>query len=119
MSIIEGIKLLTGSKEDISKCLEWCKQCYQISPKWGLYIQSKILDKLLPEKARDKELVIEGMNLDGLSGGDLKNVVLNAAGIAAKANSLKISKEHIEGAIQMVKKAKGKTDDKEETRYIS
>jgi len=80
---------------------------------------SKILDKLLPERARDKELVIEGMNLDGLSGGDLKNVVLNAAGIAAKANSLKISKEHIEGAIQMVKKAKNQVNDKDETRYIS
>lgn len=78
-----------------------------------------ILSKLLPAKAREKELSLDYLNLESLSGGDLKNVVLNAAGIAAKNNSPKINRQHIEEAIANVRKAKNQADDKDEMRYIS
>ena len=78
----------------------------------------EILMKVLPKKSRDKDLALKGLNLDGLSGGDLKNVALNAAGIAAKEDSDKISRNHIEKAIQMVKSGKYVEKNKD-TGYIS
>jgi len=66
----------------------------------------KILEKLMPMKSRDKNFSLKGMDLSGLSGGDIKNVVLNAAGIASKENSNKIKMEHVDGAIKMVKNEK-------------
>jgi len=77
----------------------------------------KILDKLFPKKCREKRLSFDGLNLDGLSGGDLKNVALNAAGFAAKDNADKISKKHIQGAIVAVKKGKTASDDGEK-KYL-
>ena len=71
----------------------------------------KILDTLLPKKSRDKNFSFEALNLADLSGGDIKNVVLNAAGIAAKEKSSKISNEHIEEAISIVRIAKSKGEE--------
>ena len=63
----------------------------------------QILDRLLPKKSRDKNFEINSLEIEGLSGGDLKNIALNAAGIAAKKNADKISTEHIKEAIAMAK----------------
>lgn len=62
---------------------------------------SMILNKLLPKKSRDKNLNLNEINAEGFSGGDLKNVVLNAAGIAAKNNSPKLKNEHLREAMSM------------------
>jgi len=78
----------------------------------------QILDKVLPKKSRDKTLDLNGFNLLNFSGGDLKNVALNAAGIAAKENSPKIMRNHIIEAITIVKGAK-KPDDKKDIGYIA
>ena len=75
--------------------------------------QLMILDKLLPKKSRDKSLDLKGLNLDVFSGGDIKNVVLNAAGFAAKVGSDKIKRKHIEEAIITVRKAKSSVDGKD------
>lgn len=77
-----------------------------------------ILDKLLPKRSRDKSLTIQGLDIEGLSGGDIKNVVLNAAGIAVKEVAEKICRKHIEEAIKIVKSA-NTCKDKAETRYIA
>ena len=63
-------------------------------------------------------LFFPGFNIADLSGGDLKNVALNAAGIAAKENSPKIMKNHIEEAITLVKAAKN-VSGTGDTRYIA
>ncbi len=63
----------------------------------------QILDRLLPKKSRDKNFDISSLDIEGLSGGDLKNIALNAAGIAAKKNADKISTEHIKEAVTMAK----------------
>jgi AAA+ superfamily predicted ATPase len=64
-----------------------------------------ILQTLLPNRARG-EIDFTNLNIDSLSGGDLKNVVLNAAGIAVKEKSNKIEHSHIEQAIKMVRLVK-------------
>lgn len=76
-----------------------------------------ILDKILPNKARAKGLTLEGLNLAGLSGGDIKNVALNAAGIAAKEKTEKIERAHIKEAIIMANCKKGR--EKKDIGYIS
>ena len=75
--------------------------------------QLMILDKLLPKKSRDKKMSLEGFNLDDLSGGDIKNVALNAAGFAAKVDSGKIKRKHVEEAVTSVRKAKSNIDSKD------
>ena len=75
--------------------------------------QLMILVKLLPKKSRDKSLDLKVLNLDVFSGGDIKNVVLNAAGFAAKVDSDKIKRKHIEEAIITVRKAKSSIDGKD------
>jgi len=77
-----------------------------------------ILDKLLPKKSREKNLDISGLNLDGLSGGDIKNVALNAAGFAARDNADKISLKHVQEGITSVKKSKTENKDQEENAYL-
>jgi len=79
---------------------------------------AKIIDKLLPYKARDKSLSIAGLDLTNLSGGDLKNVALNAAGIAARHKSGKIKNKHIEEAVHLVRSSKT-VEDSKDTEYIS
>ena len=78
----------------------------------------KIIDKVLPMKARDKNLSLEGFDLSNMSGGDIKNVALNAAGIATKNKSDKIKYQHIKEAIQLVKSAKTPEKTKDNS-YIS
>lgn len=73
---------------------------------------SIILNKLLPKKSRDKNLNLNEINAEGFSGGDLKNVVLNAAGIAAKNNSPKLKNEHLREAMGM------KPTSEEEVNYF-
>jgi SpoVK/Ycf46/Vps4 family AAA+-type ATPase len=80
--------------------------------------QLRILDKLLPKKSRDKKMYLEGFNLDGLSGGDIKNVALNAAGFAAKDNSDKIKMKHVCEAIVTVMKGKTNAEDNCEHEYL-
>lgn len=80
--------------------------------------QLMILDKLLPKKSRENGLMLNDFNLEGLSGGDIKNVTLNAAGFAAKDNSEKICKKHIQEAIESVKKAKLVQDDLKSQQYL-
>jgi SpoVK/Ycf46/Vps4 family AAA+-type ATPase len=63
----------------------------------------QILDKLLPKKSREKSFDLNSLDIEGLSGGDLKNIALNAAGIAAKKNADRISIEHVKEAITMAK----------------
>ncbi len=72
----------------------------------------KIFDKMLPKKARDKKLSISGLNLNGFSGGDIKNIVLNSAGIASRDNSDKIKRKHIEEAITLVRSGKSSNENK-------
>lgn len=69
----------------------------------------KILDKLLPKKSREKNFSIDSLSLEEFSGGDLKNVALNAAGVAAKLNAEKISLEHVKEAISMARNSNKKT----------
>ncbi len=78
----------------------------------------EILEKVFPKKSRDDYLTLKDLDLEGLSGGDLKNVALNAAGIATKDNSEKIRKQHIQKAIQMTRAGKCIEKNKE-TAYIS
>ena len=80
--------------------------------------QSIILNKLFPKKSREKKLKLDGLNLDNLSGGDIKNVALNAAGFAARDNSDKIKRKHIEESIVSVKKSKTNVLDKKEVVYL-
>lgn len=70
----------------------------------------KILDKVFPRKSREKGLKLDSINVEGLSGGDLKNVALNAAGVAAKDKAKKISLEHINEAVSIVKAAKANAE---------
>lgn len=65
-----------------------------------------ILNKLIPQKARDRSFSLESLNLEGFSGGDLKNVALNSAGIAAKKNSDKICSNDVEDAVNMARESK-------------
>ncbi|HIH38783.1 AAA family ATPase [Candidatus Woesearchaeota archaeon] len=58
-----------------------------------------ILNKLLPRRAREKGLSLHGLKVAGMSGGDLKNVVLNAAGFALKGKAKSIGRKHLEEAI--------------------
>ena len=60
----------------------------------------QILDKILPKKARAKDLDLIGLKLTNLSGGDIKNIVLNAAGMAAR-DECKISRKHLEQALSV------------------
>ena len=78
----------------------------------------EILDKLLPKKSRGKKLSFEGLNLEGLSGGDIKNILLNAAGIASRDKSDKINRKHIEEAIVLVRSGKRLNENKD-INYIS
>jgi AAA+ superfamily predicted ATPase len=79
---------------------------------------TQILNKLLPLRCRDKSLRLVDFELTNLSGGDIKNIALNAAGIAAKDKSEKIKREHIEKAILTAKSTKI-TNNKDETNYIA
>lgn len=63
----------------------------------------KILNNLLPLKSREKNLSFDSLSLEDFSGGDLKNIALNAAGMAAKDNTEKISLEHVKEAISMAR----------------
>ena len=77
----------------------------------------KILDNLLPRKSRDKNLKLKELQIEGLSGGILKNIALNAAGIALRDNSNKIKQEHLQEAIQQTKQ---KDDsDKKDVNYMN
>jgi AAA+ superfamily predicted ATPase len=67
---------------------------------------SKILEKLIPTKSREKNLCLNSLLLEGFSGGDLKNVALNTAGIAAKEGADKIGLKHIQEAINMARETK-------------
>jgi len=78
----------------------------------------KILDKILPKKSRDKKLSLNGLNLNGFSGGDIKNIVLNAAGIASRDKSDKIKRKHIREALALVKSGKSSNENKD-LNYIS
>tara|TARA_B100002003_G_C13786514_1_gene389141 strand:- start:234 stop:626 length:393 start_codon:yes stop_codon:yes gene_type:complete len=80
--------------------------------------QSIILNKLFPKKSREKKLKLDGLNLDNLSGGDIKNVALNAAGFAARDNSDKIKRKHIEESIVSVKKSNTNVLCKKEVVYL-
>ena len=64
-----------------------------------------------------KNLDLTNLNLSGLTGGDLKNVVLNAAGLAAKDDAEKIGINHIQDAIKIVKAPK--QDENWDSRYIT
>lgn len=66
----------------------------------------KILEVTLPKKAIEERLNLNELNIGGLSGGDIKNVVLNSAGIAAKEEANKIGLKHLQQAIEMTKKTK-------------
>ncbi|MDP3699256.1 MAG: ATP-binding protein [Nanoarchaeota archaeon] len=72
---------------------------------------SLILDKLLPKKSRDRGLCLSEVNVGDLSGGEIKNLVLNAAGFAAKDSSEKICRKHLQEAIVLVRKTKLMQDD--------
>lgn len=74
-----------------------------------------ILERLIPKIARDKNFSLDNLKLDRLSGGDLKNVALNAAGLAAKSNADKISTKDVEDALAMALNVK-KT--KKEVNYL-
>jgi len=77
----------------------------------------KILDNLLPRKSRDKNLKLKELQIEGISGGILKNIALNAAGIALRDNSDKIKQEHLQEAIQQTKQ---KDDsDKKDVNYMN
>lgn len=78
---------------------------------------ASILQTLLPTKARG-EINFSSLNIENMSGGDLKNVVLNAAGIAVKNKSPKIETEHIDQAIKMVRLVKFGSG-KNEQSYIA
>ncbi|MCP3682878.1 MAG: ATP-binding protein [bacterium] len=77
----------------------------------------EILNKVLPKRSRDERMDLNSFNLENLSGGDIKNVALNAAGIAAKENSPKIMKNHLSEAITLVKGSK-KICSKKDVSYI-
>jgi len=62
-----------------------------------------ILNKLIPNKSRESNFSVDSLEIEGLSGGDLKNVALNAAGIAVRHNSDKISINHVKEAVSMIK----------------
>ena len=79
---------------------------------------SKIMERVLPKRARDCIIDSKELDLTGLSGGDIKNIALNAAGIAVKGNSRKITQQHIKEAIDMVKTGKCQTS-KKDIGYIS
>ena len=76
-----------------------------------------ILDVTLPKKARDKKLDLTQIDASGLTGGDIKNVVLNAAGIAAKEHSEKIKTEHINQSVNHVRKTKQQQEGIEKQIY--
>jgi SpoVK/Ycf46/Vps4 family AAA+-type ATPase len=77
----------------------------------------KIFGKLFPKQARPKNFSFEGLDLSNLSGGDIKNIMLNAAGIAAKEKTEKIKIDHLKEAIKAVKSEK--IVEKKNMRYIA
>jgi SpoVK/Ycf46/Vps4 family AAA+-type ATPase len=70
----------------------------------------QILDKHLPKKARDKNLNLDSLDLSLMSGGDIKNLVLNSAGVAARDDSDKIKRKHIIEALAIFRNSKGKEE---------
>ena len=70
----------------------------------------QILDKLLPKRSRDKDIRIYDLDLEFLSGGLIKNIVLNASGFAARDNAEKIMQKHLKEAILSVRGNKGNKD---------
>lgn len=62
---------------------------------------AQILERLIPKKARGKEFDLSSLNIEGLSGGDLKNIALNSAGIATKRNAEKISIADVNEALSL------------------
>ena len=78
----------------------------------------QILERLLPQKSRAKHLTLKGLNLEKLSGGDLKNVILNAAGHAAHDNAKKMRREHLEKGILDVRNGKEGQEGNQDLRYL-
>ena len=79
----------------------------------------KIIEKIFPEKSRDKNLSFSSLNLNGLTGGDIKNIALNAAGLATRDSSNKIKTEHVTEAVEIVRSGKlAKAKKKGDTTYI-
>ncbi len=76
-----------------------------------------ILHKLLPPRMRHQNLNLKELKLEGLTGGLLKNVVLNAIGFAELEGKNLIEKEHIEDALKMIQQ-KGEQEDKKNLSYI-
>ena len=68
----------------------------------------KILKNMLPKKARGKDVDLDSFNVDGMNGGHIKNIILNASGFAASDNSDKIMQKHLSKAIEAV--TKGSSD---------
>ena len=62
-----------------------------------------ILKKILPKKSLHQNFSFDKIDISGLSGGDIKNVALNAAGLAAKEDMAKINTKHIKNAVGLVK----------------
>ena len=69
----------------------------------------KILEMLIPKKSREKGFKLDNLNIEGFSGGDLKNIALNAAGIAAKRNAENISVKDVEESIKLANDLKKNT----------
>ena len=67
-----------------------------------------ILKNMLPKKARGKDIDLDSLNIDGMNGGHIKNIILNASGFAAYDNSDKIMQKHLLKAIEAV--TKGSSD---------
>jgi vesicle-fusing ATPase len=61
----------------------------------------QVIEGLIPPEARAIDVDMNALRLQGLSAGDVKNIAINAAGIAAADNADKIGQKHLLEALEL------------------
>jgi len=79
---------------------------------------SIILKKLLPPRMRSEDINFQTLNLEGLTGGLLKNVVLNAYGIINLEGKSKVEQKHLIESIEMIRSKNQKEKTENDLSYI-
>lgn len=104
----EGVAILaTNRVEHMDEALERRISLIVEFPKPDYENRKKIWARLLPKKMPlAKEVVIEDLAKEELTGGQIKNIVLQAARMALAGDCSKVDKKHFDLAIARIKKSK-------------
>lgn len=104
----EGVAILATNRiEHMDEALERRISLIVEFPNPDFEARKKIWKKLLPEKMPlGKGVSVELLSKDELTGGQIKNVVLQAARMAVSEDSEKVEIKHFDSAIARLKKSK-------------